>query len=282
MNDRLTGSSPRLWGWPDVGPVVLGVQVEFPTPVGMARDAGRGAGNRPRVPHACGDGPAAHRGGPGRIGSSPRLWGWPGGCPNFGRHGREFPTPVGMARSVDRYYIYTGGVPHACGDGPVFTDVGAGQAGSSPRLWGWPDAEGGVVLDDDEFPTPVGMARPARGYPRVARRVPHACGDGPMARMVSACSVQSSPRLWGWPGRRQLHPDLPHEFPTPVGMARRADHAPAIQARVPHACGDGPLSSRFVDQVLESSPRLWGWPDGRHPRGFREGEFPTPVGMARP
>ena len=75
-------SSPRLWGWP-VEFVLPGlVEVEFPTPVGMARSYE----TRP----------------PSELGSSPRLWGWPDPILFLRRNLYEFPTPVGMARTHSR------------------------------------------------------------------------------------------------------------------------------------------------------------------------------------
>ncbi len=53
-----TPSSPRLWGWPDLLRRVLHAPGEFPTPVGMARESAKNRRTHPRVPHACGDGPA--------------------------------------------------------------------------------------------------------------------------------------------------------------------------------------------------------------------------------
>ena len=206
----------------------------------MARLTAAGAAAEARVPHACGDGPAGLAGGQMECRSSPRLWGWPGS--ERGRRTRrgEFPTPVGMARRCASSRVSPSRVPHACGDGPHVPTGDGVHAGSSPRLWGWPDWRVAAQRRGFEFPTPVGMARRSGrgGHPCV--RVPHACGDGPPRSGSARRTVASSPRLWGWPVGQNVTPGRMLEFPTPVGMARR--------------------QPRFTSRGTWSSPRLWGWP----------------------
>ena len=93
-------SSPRLWGWPECPHGVIGGSLEFPTPVGMARSSSSGVGFRAGVPHACGDGPNALKLKELAAVSSPRLWGWPEKSPLLLSFFPEFPTPVGMARTL--------------------------------------------------------------------------------------------------------------------------------------------------------------------------------------
>ncbi len=113
----------------------------------------------------------------------------------YGGMMEEFPTPVGMARSLPAPGALRVGVSHACGDGPQFDYMPLLAWRSSPRLWGWPAAEHGQAQLPGEFPTPVGMARlGALGLPALAR-VPHACGDGPLEQGMDGITSVSSPRL---------------------------------------------------------------------------------------
>ncbi len=217
---------------------------EFPTPVGMAR---RGSGRRRRsgrVPHACGDGPQITDLTALETKSSPRLWGWPAvalpACPPRS----EFPTPVGMARIRECRFAVAWRVPHACGDGPVRDTSESEHSLSSPRLWGWPASRRSWAHCRVEFPTPVGMARTRRRSPGSCTGVPHACGDGPLPSRSVPDSEKSSPRLWGWPGVTLRCDPSQAEFPTPVGMARASPRPARSVPRVPHACGDGPLTRR--------------------------------------
>ena len=195
----ISESSPRLWGWPGQSRAPPRPDVEFPTPVGMARAVIQTLKLRLGVPHACGDGPGAARGFGYGAASSPRLWGWPALLIPGTPRGAEFPTPVGMARRGARRAGAGRGVPHACGDGPWRAAAVRSRGKSSPRLWGWPEFGLTIVDVSDEFPTPVGMARMTSSITSSYTRVPHACGDGPVVDELAAGTQKSSPRLWGWP-----------------------------------------------------------------------------------
>ncbi len=188
---------------------------------------------------------------------------------------------MGMARRVRAGGGGRVRVPHACGDGPRRPTSIVFLRGSSPRLWGWP----AVLLIFrrlvGEFPTPVGMARRSRPPSRTPPGVPHACGDGPPGIGPEVGQDRSSPRLWGWPAGWSGREPPGTEFPTPVGMARRARRGGRLPCRVPHACGDGPYADLGAVWDAASSPRLWGWPDSRAGQRLHPAEFPTPVGMAR-
>jgi len=93
--------------------------------------------------------------------------------------------------------------------------------GSSPRLWGWPANYQPQQFIQTEFPTPVGMARRTSPRAYTSRRVPHACGDGPILDWRAQVAAMSSPRLWGWPVPQAVPAPRFLEFPTPVGMARQ-------------------------------------------------------------
>ncbi len=247
----------------------------------MARGADAVSALASRVPHACGDGPTWCSPCAPSPTSSPRLWGWPAEIKRRVMYRWEFPTPVGMARTVTMTQKQMIRVPHACGDGPRPQSTPRPGALSSPRLWGWPAAAVINTLRYDEFPTPVGMARQGRVPNANTTRVPHACGDGPATGSWMTAHERSSPRLWGWPGRPIEYKFCDTEFPTPVGMARWPSSGASQPLGVPHACGDGPDTPRSARRSLMSSPRLWGWPGRIHLIALFSIEFPTPVGMAR-
>ena len=48
------------------------------------------------------------------------------------------------------------------------------------------------------------------------------------------------------------------EFPTHVGMNRMRHQQMTGRDRVPHACGDEPMSRRSSQGAQMSSPRMWG------------------------
>ena len=50
---------------------------------------------------------------------------------------------------------------------------------------------------------------------------------------------------------------------------------------VPHARGDGPLTTRIRELLGERSPRTWGWTAAHDSREHRADAFPTHVGMDR-
>ena len=187
-----------------------------------------------------------------------------------------------MARPLGGFGGSVFRVPHACGDGPLRFAGQLQAQSSSPRLWGWPEEREAVTEGRGEFPTPVGMARAVGVKNHGIRRVPHACGDGPCLPNISDAVHPSSPRLWGWPVRHARGHEDPPEFPTPVGMARTGRTPTPPACGVPHACGDGPAQYNAPAGAAKSSPRLWGWPALQPGHARRAGEFPTPVGMARP
>ncbi|MFM2197740.1 MAG: hypothetical protein RLZZ505_1172 [Verrucomicrobiota bacterium] len=105
------------------------------------------------------------------------------------------------------------------------------------------------------------MARVRASLPSSPRRFPHTRGDGPADDWGEGVGGGISPHPWGWPGREIPHGEKISDFPTPVGMARRA------------SCR--PRRSRMI------SPHPWGWPGRRHRQPALLHDFPTPVGMAR-
>ena len=175
--------------------------------------------------------------------SSPRLWGWSGALIRWPAAPPEFPTPVGMVRVCSAATPSRRRVPHACGDGPPAPRVSRRLRLSSPRLWGWSVAVRPRWDATEEFPTPVGMVRKSTSSKPRLPRVPHACGDGPVAQSWAGDLIMSSPRLWGWSVHAERDAAERLEFPTPVGMVRTLLRGSQATLGVPHACGDGPVTT---------------------------------------
>ncbi len=131
-----------------------------------------------------------------------------------------------------------------------------------------------------DFPTRVGMARLSSSSKRWRFRFPHPRGDGPQIREPALWAMVISPPAWGWPAQS---PDIKAalgDFPTRVGMARRAATACSMCHRFPHPRGDGPATIINAARAVAISPPAWGWPVLRKSEEPHSSDFPTRVGMA--
>ena len=171
------GSSPRLWGTRPICQCRIGILRFIPTPVGNTSSSQTQPSAAAVHPHACGEHDYALQPLPGRVGSSPRLWGtleFSFSSPDVERF---IPTPVGntpvSANKTSRMPVH----PHACGEHSSVDSKVEIHYGSSPRLWG-------TLCHLPAFdhvlrfiPTPVGNTRgsPAGATPRSVH--PHACGE---------------------------------------------------------------------------------------------------------
>ncbi len=253
--------SPRPWGWTDaMTRLTFGLPV-FPTPVGMDRGSRLEPALRQSIPHARGDGPVPLELVVSIERYSPRPWGWTGASGTGGEHRAVFPTPVGMdrrreaLRSPPRTY--------------------------SPRPWGWTETINCGCTTAPVFPTPVGMDRASTATPTRPGSIPHARGDGPLARAKQVARDMYAPRPWGWTVARHVPAHLPEVFPTPVGMDRRTARAPPARTSIPHARGDGPQKPPSIAPMSRYSPRPWGWTGRETMQALDLWVFPTPVGMDR-
>ena len=70
-------------------------------------------------------------------------------------------------------------IPHTRGDGPIFCLRRASGEKYSPHAWGWTAPVVEEKLDEQVFPTRVGMDRyeGSNGFATVC--IPHTRGDGP-------------------------------------------------------------------------------------------------------
>ncbi len=254
--------SPRTWGWSAGCDPVHRPAPVLPTHVGMVRRRRTDARERPRAPHARGDGPARVRSGVLTGQCSPRTWGWSGGDERGTDGACVLPTHVGMVRGAGASIPRRACAPHARGDGPPPTSPARPSAGCSPRTWGWSDAQGQGVAVRAVLPTHVGMVRAVRGGPT----------------QWAACS----PRTWGWSGAARRVGRVGDVLPTHVGMVRADQRPQTGRDRAPHARGDGPSVGQFDAANPSCSPRTWGWSDSSGLPDTLNVVLPTHVGMVRP
>jgi len=133
---RDSGSSPRVWGTPELYEVPADRERFIPTRVGNTATNARRQAFRSVHPHACGEHSGRSMRGIAAAGSSPRVWGTQL-LPKPGAAARRFiPTRVGntpiTGASPWRRTVH----PHACGEHRSALNPGERKAGSSPRVWG--------------------------------------------------------------------------------------------------------------------------------------------------
>ncbi len=171
-------------------------------------------------------------------GSSPRMW----GTHRLQQHAdavlRFIPTHVGNTLRCSGRSAPSPVHPHACGEHRTHRYLTASFIGSSPRMWGTPEA-GRRKLEAHRFiPTHVGNT--VGDPPTWAWRPvhPHACGEHGVADMGTFIPGGSSPRMWG------TQHDLPRIavgdrfIPTHVGNTSTATTSVRATTVHPHACGE--------------------------------------------
>ena len=131
------------------------------------------------------------------------------------------------------------------------------------------------------FPAHAGMARVRTSARFPERRVPRACGDGPMLVASRFQASRCSPRMRGWPAELAPQAAGGEVFPAHAGMARPSGLLGRNGDRVPRACGDGPPASERPASNIMCSPRMRGWPGFGHRLRNLCRVFPAHAGMAR-
>ncbi len=168
--------------------------------------------------------------------------------------------------------------PHACGEHRTHRYLTASFIGSSPRMWGTPEA-GRRKLEAHRFiPTHVGNT--VGDPPTWAWRPvhPHACGEHGVADMGTFIPGGSSPRMWGTQAYRLIPTVIPRFIPTHVGNTVPRKSPSGWRTVHPHACGE---HLECVGKRLRSggsSPRMWGTPSCRCAGWFCHRFIPTHVG----
>ena len=171
------GSSPRMWGTPQMT-LAKPILIRFiPTHVGNTSVFRFFTGSYSVHPHACGEHALAGWANMALIGSSPRMWGtqcsrskpWP--------YRRFIPTHVGNTGCA-------GLTQPAC-------------CGSSPRMWGTLARRCLRVQNRRFIPTHVGNTSDAGAAVYLLTVHPHACGEHMHPSRAWAWKNGSSPRMWG-------------------------------------------------------------------------------------
>ena len=171
------GSSPRVWGTPQVKRANAGMIRFIPTGVGNTFSISSIRSNS--------------------RGSSPRVWGTRAKG-RWSRDRRRFiPTGVGNTSECVVLVLCPSVHPHGCGEHRKRGRRRGGAVGSSPRVWGTPPAGRLPAMTRRFIPTGVGNTL-ARISSRMAGTVhPHGCGEH--GCRIESKDVQrgSSPRVWG-------------------------------------------------------------------------------------
>ncbi len=231
----------------------------FPTPVGVFLHNHRRVIIQSRLPHARGGVPSYR---------SPRA-----------AVLAVFPTPVGVFRGRCLVPGRGRGLPHARGGVPyhaVVTDI---VTASSPRPWGCSVSFSQGSINQQVFPTPVGVFRREDMVYRLAWGLPHARGGVPQRRYQMATLRVSSPRPWGCSQTRLGSAQQQPVFPTPVGVFLPQGQMGIPALRLPHARGGVPGSLGAASGEELSSPRPWGCSSNRWRIRLLALVFPTPVGV---
>ena len=173
----VSGSSPRVWGALDVRDARRpGVRL-IPTCVGSTSRTSAALPRNTAHPHVCGEHQAHARPTASKAGSSPRVWGAPGGLTRTTEHRRLIPTCVGSTLTHRLEITRRQAHPHVCGEHTSSCCTSTVSTGSSPRVWGAlhaaPRRAGGVRL----IPTCVGSTQSKSGRKTSRSAHPHVCGE---------------------------------------------------------------------------------------------------------
>ena len=277
--DGLNGSSPRMWGTPQLR---LGAKPNFrfiPTHVGNTKTEIHRSGPPTVHPHACGEHFVSSM-----FSASSFM--------------RFIPTHVGNTRQETDAWTIGAVHPHACGEHDIPRLIRRPDDGSSPRMWGTLINEN-IIGDILRFiPTHVGNTT----FPIVCSTItavhPHACGEHLKLLLTNRRMTGSSPRMWGTRHPDTRNVDKIRFIPTHVGNTHClisilfavsvhphacGEHAwgdivSGLSSVHPHACGEHRRGRIVVGVESGSSPRMWGTRPGRG-RSRRGRRFiPTHVG----
>jgi len=211
------GSSPRVWGTPEIRPDPVCKGRFIPTGVGNTTEHYLRK-NVPAVhPHGCGEHRVGCAASNQECGSSPRVWGtlMTGEILQDGT--RFIPTGVGntVARLSNLRFELVH--PHGCGEHGFIYTVTAYSSGSSPRVWGTPPSFLNAIPITRFIPTGVGNTWAENESLNAKPVHPHGCGEHWAALYLYAWDVGSSPRVWGTPPDRANATANRRFIPTGVG-----------------------------------------------------------------
>ncbi len=87
---------------------------------------------------------------------------------------------------------------------------------------------------------------------------PHACGEHQHGRFCFQKKDGPSPRMWGTSDRKMSVIRCMRFIPTHVGNMAISTLFQYQQTVHPHACGEHSVSISSIQQMIGSSPRMWG------------------------
>ena len=215
------GSSPRVWGTPEIDTCTL-LDIRFiPTGVGNTEPHHHSRKQGTVHPHGCGEHQDNARRDATTAGSSPRVWGTLH-VVQAGRAGCRFiPTGVGNTEVLPMPSRRATVHPHGCGEHGEIPPVLHRWHGSSPRVWGTHTQGKLGNLDQRFIPTGVGNTAPWQQSPEQASVHPHGCGEHDFSASGWVSVRGSSPRVWGTHHRARRQPRWSRFIPTGVGNTWR-------------------------------------------------------------
>ena len=128
-------------------------------------------------PRVCGERRGALSSGSGYYGSSPRVRGTPTNAADTTATGRFIPACAGNASSGSAAINSATVHPRVCGERRGFEDIGASEAGSSPRVRGTLMLAEAPPLAARFIPACAGNARSSKRRPAPIPVHPRVCGE---------------------------------------------------------------------------------------------------------
>ena len=232
------GSSPRVWGTPDVRDKIPVIARFIPTGVGNTMLIIFVQMSMMVHPHGCGEHFFWSSGASRLSGSSPRVWGTRHQSYIYIRWLRFIPTGVGNTPAGRKPSSAPAVHPHGCGEHVRIFSALMLNHGSSPRVWGTPFYFLKSSTARRFIPTGVGNTCLRIWVTWVKPVHPHGCGEHPTSSSSSDEANGSSPRVWG----------------TRTGRTDNREE----QRFIPTGVGNTAVHSSIVCFLDGSSPRVWG------------------------
>ena len=173
------GSSPRVWGKPEMAHEKAVRQRFIPTGVGKTWSSGEERCHRTVHPHGCGENIHSRVDSLFVVGSSPRAWGKQIRALRIVDIQRFIPTGVGKTRALARQLARTPVHPHGRGENSSASSAITTTSGSSPRAWGKQADPAPAYRTERFIPTGVGKTGIRACRPRVPPVHPHGRGENP-------------------------------------------------------------------------------------------------------
>ena len=180
--EKVTGSSPRVWGALTRCRLTVFRRRLIPTCVGSTCWAILSACAWAAHPHVCGEHSSVRASKSTLFGSSPRVWGAQEGRSDGAPAPRLIPTCVGSTDITHYNSPENSAHPHVCGEHSHQSALVGVCGGSSPRVWGAPRLIRGRGRFLRLIPTCVGSTLCCGCECHFLTAHPHVCGEHRIAR----------------------------------------------------------------------------------------------------